>query len=72
MANAFTHVVLATLGKVASASAQGGLDSGVGSHPVGKRVFAVLDDTVFMKQLARVDLEGILKNQYQTYALLAS
>lgn len=46
MANALAHVVLATLGKVASARAEGWLNGSVGGNPVGKSVFAVLDDTV--------------------------
>lgn len=44
----FTHIVLTTLGKVASTSAEGWLDRGVGGDPVGKGVFAVLDDAVFV------------------------
>lgn len=47
MADAFTHVVLTTLGKVASASAERWFDGSVGGDPVGKGVFAVLDDAVF-------------------------
>ena len=47
MANTFTDVVLTTLGKVAGTSAEGRLDGSIGSNPVGKGVFAVLDDTVF-------------------------
>lgn len=53
MTNAFTHVSLATLGKVASASAEGWLNGSVGGNPVGKGVFAVLDDAVFAPRLAR-------------------
>ena len=39
--------VLATLGKIASASAEGWLDGSVGGNPVGKGVLAVLNNTVF-------------------------
>ena len=39
--------VLATLGKIASASAEGWLDGSVGGNPVSKGVFAVLNNTVF-------------------------
>ena len=39
--------VLATLGKIASASAEGWLDGSVGGNPVGKGVFAVLNNSVF-------------------------
>lgn len=53
MADTFAHVCLTTLGKVASASAEGWFDSSVGGHPVGKGVFAVLDDTMFRPRLAR-------------------
>ncbi len=47
MADAFAHVVLTTLGEVASASAEGWLDGSIGGNPVSKGVFAVLDDTMF-------------------------
>ena len=39
--------VLATLGKIASASAEGRLDGSVGGNPVSKGVLTVLNDTVF-------------------------
>lgn len=55
MADAFTHVVLTTLGEVASASAEGWLDGSVRSNPVGKGVFAVLDNTVFAQGSARAE-----------------
>lgn len=48
MADTFTHVVLTTLGKVASTSAEGWLDRRVGGNPVGKGVFTILDDAVFV------------------------
>ena len=39
--------VLATLGKIASASAEGRLDGRVGGNPVREGVLAILNDTVF-------------------------
>lgn len=53
MADAFPHVILATLGEVASAGTEGWLDGSVGGNPVGKGVFAVLNDTVYAQRLAR-------------------
>lgn len=52
MANAFTNVVLATLGKVASTGAEGWLNGSVGGNPVGKSIFAVLDDAEFAPKSA--------------------
>ena len=46
MADALTHLLMTTLGKVASAGAERWLDGCVGSNPICKGVFAVLDDTV--------------------------
>ena len=54
MTDTLTHIVLTTLGKVASASAEVWLDGSVGGNPVGEGVLAVLDDTVLPAILARV------------------
>ena len=53
VADAFTHVILATLRKVASASAERWFDGSVSGDPVGKGVFAVLDDTIFTSRSVR-------------------
>jgi len=44
--NALAHLLVATLGKVAGACAEGWLDGSVGGDPVCKSVLAVLDDAV--------------------------
>ena len=54
MAHTFTSMVLATLGEVASASAEGWLDGSVGSNPVSEGIFAVLDNTIFESSLVEV------------------
>lgn len=54
MADAFPHVILAALGKVASTSAEGWLDGSVGGDPIGKGVFAVLDDAEIGIKISRV------------------
>lgn len=45
MADTLTHLLLATLGEIAGAGAEGWLDGCVGGHPVCESVFAVLNDT---------------------------
>lgn len=63
MTNTLTHVVLTTLGKIASTRAEGWLNGSVGRNPVGKSVFAVLDDTVFAPKsaLAASWINGFIK-----------
>ena len=51
VADAFTHVVLPALGKVASASAERRLDGSISGNPVGEGVFAILNDTVLVPKL---------------------
>ena len=52
MANAFAHLLVAALGEVAGAGAEGGFDGCVGSHPVGEGIFAVLDDAGVIESMA--------------------
>ena len=54
MTDTFTNLVLSALRKVASTSAEGWLNGSVGGDPVGKSVFAVLDDTVFAPRSAMI------------------
>ena len=72
MADAFTHVILTALGKVASASAERWLDGSVGGNPIGKGVFAVLDDAVYAPRSVRSCKARDSSGMCQTYALLAS
>ena len=72
VADTFAHVILTTLGEVASASAERRLDGSVCGDPVGKGVFAVLDDAVFTTSLVGLYTEEWYGNKCQTYALLAS
>lgn len=70
VADAFAHVVLATLRKVASASAKRWLDGSVGGNPVGEGVFAVLDDAVFTAWLAGpYSEEGMIRGQVSNLRL---
>ena len=68
MADAFAHLLVAALGQVAGAGAEGGFDGCVGSYPVGEGIFAVLDDAVVIESMA-VKLMG---GWGAAYALLAS
>ena len=72
VADAFAHVILTTLGEVASASAERWFDGSVGGDPVREGVFAVLDDAAFTTSLAETCTEEWFGNKCQTYALLAS